>query len=90
MSAPKRKPRREWLVIESAYKHAAFFDPKALPPDGCIPRDVAEKLLGRVLGGDDCQWFSREESDLIRSHPEFTLTLTGKRKPTCRPPDIGR
>lgn len=41
---------REWLVIESAYKNAVFASDKA-KDDGYIPRDVAEPLLGRDLGG---------------------------------------
>ena len=61
---------REWLVIESTTKRAVFGDSQA--PDHYIPRDVAEKLLGRDLGGN-C-WFSREESEKMKAHPEWRDT----------------
>lgn len=59
---------REWLVIESSRKHAIFadFDAKKV---GYIPRDEAEKLLSRQLGG--MVWFTREESARMREHPEW-------------------
>jgi hypothetical protein len=50
----------EWLVIESAWKNAVFAPDDAKEPKGYIPRDVAEQLLGRDLGG--MVWFTREES----------------------------
>jgi hypothetical protein len=62
---------REWLVIESAYKRAVFRDREDIKP--CyIPRDVAEELLGRDLGGN--VWFSREESEKMQAHPEWRVT----------------
>jgi hypothetical protein len=63
----------EWLVIESAWKNAVFAPDDAKEPKGYIPRDVAEPLLGRDLGG--MVWFTREESQLMRSHPEWREKL---------------
>lgn len=62
---------REWLVIESSTKRAVFRD-DAKSPDHYIPRDVAEKLLGRDLGG--LVWFTSEESEKMRAHPEWRDT----------------
>lgn len=64
---------REWLVIESSYKNAVFTPEDSKMPRGYIPRDVAEKLLGKDLGG--MVWFTREESAKMREHPEWLETL---------------
>jgi hypothetical protein len=64
---------REWLVIESSWKNAVFAPDDAKEPKGYIPRDVAEQLLGRDLGG--VVWFTRKESELMRSHPEWREKL---------------
>lgn len=63
---------REWLVIESSYKNAVFASDDVKIPRGYIPRDAAEKLLGRDLGG--MVWFTREESQKMREHPEWRET----------------
>lgn len=63
---------REWLVIESSYKNAVFASDDAKKPCGYIPRDVAEQLLGRDLGGT--VWFKREDSERMRGHPEWRDT----------------
>lgn len=63
---------REWLVIESAYKNAVFRSDDAKNPVGYIPREAAEKLLGRDLGGT--VWFTREDSERMRGHPEWSDT----------------
>lgn len=63
---------REWLVIESAYKNAVFATDGNRVPKGYIPRETAEKLLGRDLGGT--VWFTREESAKMREHPEWRET----------------
>lgn len=60
----------EWLVIESGYGRAVFRDQEY--PTHYIPRDVAEKLLGRDLSGN--AWFSREEGEKMKSHPEWRDT----------------
>ena len=62
---------REWLVIEDSRKNGVFAPEEAKAPKGYIPRDVAETLLGKDLSGT--QWFTREESDLFRAHPEWRL-----------------
>ncbi len=62
---------REWLVIESSMAHVVFAPPGA--DKKCyIPRDVAEKLLGREIKGS--VWFTREESEKMRAHPEWRDT----------------
>jgi hypothetical protein len=58
---------REWLVIDSAWKNSVFAPDEAREPRGYIPRDVAEPLLGRDLGG--MVWFTKEESERMRAHP---------------------
>ena len=62
---------REWLVIESSWKNGVFApdDAKAL---GYIPREEAERLLGRDLGGT--VWFTREDGEKMRAHPEWRET----------------
>lgn len=73
---------REWLVIESAYKHAVFAADDERERTGYIPRDVAEPLLGRDLGGT--VWFTKEESAKMREHAEWRDTeppLTGSPAP---------
>lgn len=60
---------REWLVIESSGKNAVFASDEDRKPRGYIPRDVAEPLLGRDLGG--MAWFTREESEQMRKHPDW-------------------
>ena len=62
---------REWLVIESSMKNAVFAPPEA-QAKSYIPRDVAEELLGRDLAGT--VWFTREDSDAMRAHPEWRDT----------------
>lgn len=62
---------REWLVIESSRKHAAFAGPDA-KKIGYIPRDVAEPMLGRDLGG--VVWFTSDESTRMRAHREWRDT----------------
>lgn len=63
---------REWLVIESTYKNAVFASEDVKKPRGYIPRDVAETLLGKDLGGT--VWFSEKESAALRAHPEWSDT----------------
>lgn len=64
---------REWLVIEDSRKNGVFAPEGVDKPKGFIPRDVAERVLGRRLDGT--QWFTREESDVMRAQPEWTATL---------------
>lgn len=60
---------REWLVIESSAKHMVFATDEQRAKKGYIPREEAEKLLGRDLGGT--VWFTKDESAAMRSHPEW-------------------
>lgn len=62
-------PGREWFVIESSRKNAVFAPEDAKTPRGYITRDAAEQLLRRDLSGN--VWFTHEESDAMRSHPEW-------------------
>lgn len=56
---------REWLVIEPSWKNSAFApESRAV---GYIPRDFAEKLLGRPLEGH--VWFTEEETLRMRASP---------------------
>lgn len=66
---------REWLVIESAYKNCVFASDDKRKPAGYIPRDAAERLLGRDLGGT--VWFTRDESTRMHAHAEWRDTITG-------------
>lgn len=60
---------REWLVIENSSKNSVFASDDAKRPSGYIPRDVAERILGRDLGGF-C-WFTKGDGDKLRAHPEW-------------------
>lgn len=62
---------REWLVIENSRKNGVFAPDDAKKPLGYIPRDVAEPLLGRDLGGT--VWFTKEEGERLRQCTEWTF-----------------
>lgn len=64
---------REWMVIEDSRKNGVFAPDEAKTVKGYIPRDVAEGLLGRSLDG--VQWFTKEEGQLMRAHPEWRREL---------------
>jgi hypothetical protein len=64
---------REWFVIEDSRKHSVFAPDETKRPRGYVPRDAAERLLGRDLGTPT--WFTRDESDALRTLPEWTETL---------------
>ncbi len=70
---PDRPSGREWLVIESSRKFGVFSTVDDQKARGFIPRDVAERLLGRDLGGT--VWFTREESAAMRAHPDWADEL---------------
>lgn len=63
---------REWLVIDNSWKNAVFAPEGAKEPAGFIPRDAAEQLLGRDLGGT--VWFTKEQGERMRAHPEWRDT----------------
>lgn len=63
---------REWLVIECSWKNSVFASDTDKVPRGYIPRDVAEPLLGRDLGGT--VWFTADESRKMYEHPEWRNT----------------
>lgn len=65
---------REWFVIENSQKNAVFAPDDAKKPLGYIPRDVVEPLLGRVIEDGRTTWFTKEEGELMRSHPEWRET----------------
>ena len=65
---------REWLVIESSMKNAVFATEEQRKRKGYIPRDVAEKLLGRAIEDGRYEWFTREEGERMRAHPEWRDT----------------
>jgi len=62
---------REWLVIENSWKNSVFAN-ESTKKCHYLPRDVAEQLLGRDLGG--IVWFTREESERMRAHPDWRDT----------------
>lgn len=62
--------KREWLVIEDSRKNSVFTPD--LKPTGYIPRDSAERLLGRGLGGN--VWFTAENTEKMQAHPEWRET----------------
>lgn len=64
---------REWLVIENSFKNAVFATEEMQSQKAYIPRDVAEGLLKRDLSG--MVWFTREEGQLMRAHPEWTRAI---------------
>jgi ribosomal protein L37E len=78
---------REWFVIEDSRKNGVFAPDEAKSPSGYIPRDVAEKLLGRDLGG--VQWFTKEEGDAFRAHQEWKTHLDPFNCPECGAHDFG-
>ena len=66
---------REWLVIESSMKNAVFAPPELRDRKGYIPRDTAERLLGRSLDGTI--FFTRDESEKMRACSEWRDTAPG-------------
>jgi hypothetical protein len=63
---------REWLVIECSYKRAVFPPKDAEDHEGYIPRDVVEGELGIRIDGDGrTTWFTREDGERMRAHPEW-------------------
>ena len=68
------KGAREWLVIEPSWKRSVFRDDNTPPVHGYIPRDVVEPLLGRSIEDGRNTWFTREEGELMRAHPEWSDT----------------
>lgn len=73
MSDTETTGLREWLVIEDSRKRAVFIGDGDLRKPGYLPRDVAEQLLGRDLGGPT--WFTAAESAAMRAHPEWRTEL---------------
>ena len=66
---------REWLVIENSTKNCVFASDDAKTPRGYIPRDVVEgELCIKVESGYRCTWFSREDGEKMRAHPEWRET----------------
>lgn len=63
----------EWLIIEDSRKNAVFAPADAALPKGYIPKDAAEKLLGRDLSGT--VWFTTEEGRAMRASPEWHSSL---------------
>lgn len=63
---------REWFVIISSIANGVFVLEEVRDRKGYIPRDVAEKICGRSMAGP--QWFTREESEKMRAHPEWRDT----------------
>ena len=61
--------RREWLVIGSSKANSVFASDADRKPRGYIPRDVAEVLLGRDLGGN--VWFTEADGAALRGHPDW-------------------
>jgi hypothetical protein len=70
-------PMREWLVIDKSRKNSVFATDEDNLPHGYIPRKAAEELLGRDLGGT--AWFTKEEGEKMRAHPEWTEQEPPKR-----------
>jgi hypothetical protein len=65
---------REWLVIEDSMANAVFATEEQRTRKGYIPRDVAEALLGRSMGGT--VWFTAQESAALRRHPDYRTQLS--------------
>jgi hypothetical protein len=65
---------REWFVIENSWKNGVFATEADQKPKGYIPRDAVEALLGRSFDDDRVIWFTREEGEKMRSHPEWRDT----------------
>lgn len=75
---------REWLVIENSMKNGIFVSAEVRDEKGYIPRDVAEAICGRSMAGP--QWFTREESEKMRAHPEWRDTEPPPLTESTRPP----
>jgi hypothetical protein len=60
---------REWLVIESTRGRGVFATEEHRNARNYIPRDVAEELLGRDLGGT--VFFTSDESAKMKAHPDW-------------------
>jgi len=59
---------REWYVIEDHAGKGVFGTEKI---HGYIPRDVVENELG-IPHQEGATFFTREQSEAMRAHPEWT------------------
>lgn len=72
---PRDAGQKEWLVIESSMSRGVFVsDTPEAQRKGYIPRDVAEKLFPGKIEDGRTTWFSREDGEKMRAHPEWSDT----------------
>lgn len=72
---------REYWVIDDSMKNGIFATDDMKKPKGYIPRSVGEKIIGRKTKKNECVYFTKEQSDAMRAHPEFTTTLSKDQAP---------
>lgn len=61
-------------MIENSWKNAVFAPDDAKTPRGYIPRDVVEQLLDLVIEDGRTTWFTKEDGEKMRAHPEWRET----------------
>jgi hypothetical protein len=59
-------------VIESSGKNAVFATDEMRNRKSYIPRDVAERAIGRAIIDGPTTWFTREEGEKMRACPEWS------------------
>lgn len=72
----------EYWVIEDSMSRGVFSPTGAEKPKGYIPRVIGENIIERRTRDDECVYFTKEQAEEMRQHPEFkkTLTTTGEKK----------
>jgi hypothetical protein len=66
---------REYWVIEDSRTGSVFGPGHGEVIKGYIPRTVGEKIIGRKTKKGECVWFTKEETEAMRQHPEFRTQL---------------
>ncbi len=67
---------REYWVIEDSRKNAVFGLSEEEALRGYIPRSIGEKIIGRKTKKGECVYFTKEQSEAMRKHPEFRTQLS--------------
>lgn len=66
---------KEYWVIDDSQKKGVFATEEQQRPKGYIPRKIGEEIIGRKTKDAECVWFTKEQIDNMRAHPEWKYNL---------------